>query len=153
EPVLQRADLRRGHPAEAEVLGAVALHVGEQWAHHPETLSVSAPRWWYSFTLYWILRGEICRISEAREVLPPTASRVRRMASRSMASSVLPGMEISPPFPVDAPSTWAAARRRVGKWEGLRVGTFLMTTARSMAFSSSRTLPGQGWRSSMVSTS
>ncbi len=59
EARLEGRDLVVRHGAEAQVLRRMALDAREEGAHHPPTLSITAPRCWYSFTLYWILRGEI----------------------------------------------------------------------------------------------
>ncbi len=92
----------------------------------------------YSFSRYWILRALMPSIDAAREVLPSTTSRVRRMASRSISRSVAPGMKLPA-------RGWLGEGplRTGGKSSAVRSSVVASTTARSMTFSSSRTLPGQ----------
>ena len=103
-------------------------------------------RLWYSFSLYWILRALICSSAAARDGAarprPPACAgspraRARRACCRGCATPQAARRRRRPP--VAGP----AQRREVRP--GVRTGSLASTTARSIAFSSSRTLPGQGW--------
>ena len=67
---------------------------------------------------------------------PPTDSRVFMMAKRSSSSIVAPGITGAPPRRDEATNSG-------GRCCGSSESPSAITTARSMTFSSSRTLPGQ----------
>jgi hypothetical protein len=86
-----------------------------------------------------MVRGEMPRMAAARDVQPPVYSSVDRMACRSITARVDPGTGglVSA---VDPACGRTVGGRSVGRISPSRH----TTTARSTAFSSSRTLPGHG---------
>jgi len=107
--------------------------VASPWSDLPERGTPA-----YSRSRYWMVRGEMPRISAALMVAPPTCSSVFKIAWRSSSAMEAPGT--TGPEVVTGCTTWVVM---VGMKSWILTSSPRQTTtARSTAFSSSRTLPG-----------
>src|SRR5882724_7553906 len=121
----------------------------ESLPHHPSGLSYSVTPPSYRLSLRYKVEGSMPSTSAARVLLPPSLCSTHVMYARSITSRV--------GFACGRSATSGSARRSVslsGSAARSIVVALLSTTARSRAFSSSRTLPGQSYaRSATLASS